>query len=810
MFERRVVVVLCVVVLTALALLARAAQVQLWQADRWREVAREAMSRVELTDAPRGRILDVHGQVLAEDVPCNDAAVAYWYVDDSYAALDADTPGIAKTHLYQEVARPIARATPGYLSLSRKEQHAAVLAALPAAKAKVEAMWDTLATVGGRTRAEIDDARRGIVAGVERRRRQVVLARYERAAQQRLDAGESAWWRRWLLGKADASPVLADFEEPIIEEQQAHPVLVDLSPESYNRLRQSAADLPGLRLVASTVRRYPSGPVTAHVVGRTGSVNADDLENDPHLDDERRAYFPGEQAGRSGLELLAEQRLRGTRGRVDHDLRGGEDGPFVGDVGSVAEQPVAGADVRSTIDVELQRAVSEAFKHVLFKWPDAVGDGPDAWDEAAAPGAAVVIDVKTGAVRALVSAPDFDPNTYNEEYQALFDDEIGRPLIDRATNFTAVPGSTVKPVIGLGAITDGLLGPHDTIACDGFFHWHGITHRDAFRCWTMSNFSSSPQGHQAGYDPHPTVGLNPGFDPPPGELTFADAIQRSCNVFFETCAARLGEDGVNKWLSAFGLGAAPGTGLPEQKGLLPRDMGPEIRRDPNAVDGNVWRAGIGQGYVQATPLQMANVMATIARRGVLVRPTLLADDANAAIAQARDLHLNPEALDMLHRGMKGVVLTRAGSGNAINDQLPLDIAGKTGTAQAASLRPVRRDADGRAVRDEYGNRVRDPLQRTTRQNINPLARWYRQDNKPDAATPLQSHSWFVGYAPADDPQIAFAVFVEYGGSGGKGAGSVVPPLIEALVRQGYLKATRTPDPSAAAGERKYLAGPKWP
>ena len=505
--------------------------------------------------------------------------------------------------------------------------------------------------------------------------------------------------------------------------------------------------------------------------------------------------------------MLAEEPLRGTRGRVEHDLR---DGDAPDDAGQVASEAVPGADVRATIDLDLQRAISEAFNHVQFRWEDERDGRGHEWAEGASPGAAVVIDVKTGAVRALVSSPSYDPNTYLENFRAIFDDDLGRPLINRATDFSAVPGSTVKPIIGLGAITDGVLGPHETIRCDGHFYWDGKRYDDSFRCWTLNNFANYVQGHQAGSDPHPTAGLNPGFEPPPGELTFADAIQRSCNVFFETAAARLGEEGVNKWLSAFGLGARPGTGLPEQRGILPRDMGADLRQSKRAVDNNVFFAGIGQGYVQATPLQMANVMATIARDGLFVRPTLLEDDAKVALREGRDLHVDPEALRMLHRGMKAVVLTSAGSGNGVNDRLPLEIAGKTGTAQAFALKVTRRDEQGRSVLDDGGRPIKDALRRSTRDDPNPAAPWYRQDNLPAADKPLQSHSWFVGYAPADDPQVAFAVFVEYGGSGGRGAGSVVPPLVEALVQGGYLKATRQVDPNSPAEERHYLPGPKWP
>ena len=809
MFERRVAVVLAVVVLIALALLARAGQVQLAQAASWRQQAADAMSRTELTEARRGRILDVKGRPLAEAVPCNDAAVAYWYVDGSYLDVTADTPKVASSHLYKEVARPIARATTAnYAQLPRGEQHAAVLAALPAAKDQVEAMWDELAAAGGMTRAEVDAARAEIVDRIENRRMRVVTGRYRAAIQDHIDGDVEAWWRRWLMGEADAPPNIAQFEEPIAEELQAHTILPDISTGAYNRLKKDLADLPGLTLRASQTRRYPAGPVAAHVVGRVASVDRGDLADDPNTSDELLAYLPRDVAGRSGLELVAEARLRGKRGRIDHDLESD-----VGDEGTLVSEPEPGEDVRSTIDLDLQRSINEAFKHVQFQWPDQHDGRDKAWDEGPAPGGAVVIDVATGAIRALVSYPDYDPNTYADDFFKLVNDDVNRPLTNRATDFAAEPGSTVKPIIGLGAITDGVLSPHETILCDGYFHWNNTTYTHSFRCWTASMFGryASVQRHQTGGDPHPTAGLNPGFTPDAGEMTFADALQRSCNVYFETAAARLGEAGENKWFTAFGLGKTFGTGLPEKPGLLPRDLTEDERKDQGYVDRNVWLAGIGQGHVQATPLQMANVAATLARDGQVIQPTLVEADAKEALVGKTDLHLNPEALVLLHRGMKAVMRTEGGSGHAIDEQLPVEIAAKTGTAQAAPLTVARRDADGEFVRDaDTGRIVYDKLARSTRDAVNPAAPWYRRENDPAEDNAKQSHSWFVGYAPADHPTVAFAVFVEYGGSGGRGAGSVVPPMIEALVKYGYLTPTRELDPKSVAGEKKYLTGPPWP
>ena len=811
MFEKRVAVVLAVVVLAAAGLLARAAQVQIGQTQQWQTLAAEAMRRSELTEAPRGRILDRRGRVLAQDVPCNDAAVAYWWVDGSYENVTANTPGVAKTRLYLDVARPIARASVAdYFALPRRDQHAAVLAALPAAKARIEAMWDTLAAVGGMTRADIEETRKQVVQRVEARRRQVAMSRFNQAT--RGDDGPLPWWRRWLLGESSEPPELDQFENPIAEELSGHTVLADLSTDAYNELRQRLDALPGLELRASSARRYPGGPAVAHVVGHVGRVDRQIMDDDPEAGDESRAYLPRDLAGKAGLERMAERELRGGRGRIDHHA-GVElsDGGRAEPTRQTVSDPAPGEDVRSTIDLELQREITAAFENVRFRWPDQKDGRGYEWDQGFAPGAAVVIDVRTGQTLAMVSAPGFHPDDYNRRFDELGADDLNRPLTNRATSFALEPGSTVKPAIGLGAVAEGLCGTHETILCDGFLHFGGRTYR-YLRCWTasLSGNAAWAERHQGGRDPHPTIGLNLGWPPEPGQMTLADAIQRSCNVYFETLAGRLGESGVNHWLGRFGLGRPTGIGLPEDAGNLPRDMSAADRGNAERVKERVFEAGIGQGNVKATPIQIANLAATLARGGVAIRPTLVTGDSDGAVRQADDLGLDPAALASVHRGMRAVVRTPGGSGSDVDELLPLEIAAKTGTAQAAPLPVPRRTPEGDYVRGEDGRVVYDRPALATRDGVDRPVPWYRRSNDPAEAEATMSHSWFVGYAPAENPTVAFAVFVEYGGSGGRGAGSVVPALIESLVRNGYLEATREPDPSAPPGERRYLTGPRWP
>jgi penicillin-binding protein 2 len=242
--------------------------------------------------------------------------------------------------------------------------------------------------------------------------------------------------------------------------------------------------------------------------------------------------------------------------------------------------------VRLTIDIDLQRAIEDRFAHPLL----------DNKPEAAMYGAAVVIDVPTGQIRALVSYPTYDINDLDQLYPRLVRDDINRPLMNRATQFALEPGSTVKPIVGIGAITEGLLKPYEGIECTGYLVLNGKRYTHEGKCWTMGG-RTAPMHHLGHQGTHGN---------PDGFLTYPEALQRSCNVFFETLADRLGIDRLSLWMERFGLGRPVGIGLPEAAGMRPDSYkGPAFLRSGIIT----WTGAIGQNHVAATPLQMANVAA---------------------------------------------------------------------------------------------------------------------------------------------------------------------------------------------------------
>ena len=432
------------------------------------------------------------------------------------------------------------------------------------------------------------------------------------------------------------------------------------------------------------------------------------------------------------------------------------------------------------------------FMHMSVKRHD---DDPDLFADMH--GAAVVLDVASGGVRAMVSMPDFDLNTVNAHYDTLSRDELNHPLINRATQSMTETGSIIKPVVGIGAITAGVMGVNDTVKCDGYLYCDGKP-QPHFRCWTMSK-GGFPGHVVPGGDPHPT-----------GLLTFSDALQRSCNVFFETMGDRLDVDGLAHWMRTFGLGRITGVGLPEVRGRLPGFLSEKLVGYTRRT--YAWGDAIGQTEVGATPIQMANVAATIARNGIWMRPRLVNDSISAKLRQTattrpksdkptepireqswidvpdrEDLKLMPAAVAEAQDGMFRVVNTYAGTGTLLFNE-NIKISGKTGTAQAAPFYIDARDAKGKIIYDGKQPK-KETITPSLPESVNPLAPWYLGFMDLNPKTKKESlelkHSWYIGFFPSQHPTIAFAVWVEYGGSGGNLAGEIAKKVVDACIADGY-------------------------
>lgn len=748
MFERRLKIFLLLLLLLGALVAARAAQVQIWEHRQWQNEAAASVVPPEYLQTTRGRILDCKGRVIAEDAPCSDVCVAY------PAILGQFDSKYDQKWLHDQAAARLRRRLGEDVSLSRAQIHAET----EKVKTDIAAMWAVLARAGGKSPEEIEQTRQAIIQDVEMRRRYLWHLNYE-LANQKTHETDSSWVGRLLSGQTGEA--IDQFDMVIAAQTEAHAILPNADSTTCNELAKHADQFPGLVVRKGTVRYYPYGDVAAHVIGRLSRVDKEDLEkHEADEPDDLRRYWLNDDIGRTGIEALAEDQLRGTRGKI---------------IAASGDQPqkiipaVPGHDVTTSIDIELEKQIQEMFHHVELK--SAPGE-PAFATTADMNGAAVIIDIATGQVRAMVSNPSYDLNQFNEEYAALAQDELRQPYLNRATQVALEPGSTVKPMVGIGAITCGVDSVSDRVACDGYLVLRGHKYLNIGRCWIAKL-------HKPQHDIGPT-------------LNFEDAIEQSCNVYFETQADRLGMGRLAHYYSLFGLGRPTGVGIDEVSGRIP-----SVEATPaEALEATTWFCGIGQTQVLATPIQMCNVAATVARDGVWMRPSLMEDEGGRmkgeenrqSIGSSLNLGLSKAALAAARTGMVRVVNAPTGTGRDahLDDIL---IAGKTGTAQAAKFTIPQRDAAGNMVRDANGHAVFDTIEPSTYLHINPQAPWYwawGADGKE------LSHAWFMGFAPASHPKLAIAVMVEYGGHGGATAGRLAAQILEAAAGQGYLQTIPNP------------------
>ncbi|HKA28771.1 MAG TPA: penicillin-binding protein 2 [Candidatus Binatia bacterium] len=465
----------------------------------------------------------------------------------------------------------------------------------------------------------------------------------------------------------------------------------DLEWPGVVALETHQLDLPGVSLRAGPRRFYPYGPLAAHLLGYVGEVSESELAKatDPDL---RR----GDLVGKMNLERSWDAELRGKPGgqQVEVDALGRR-------VRVLEEVPdVPGDNLVLTIDLDLQQEAERA-----------LGDRS---------GAVVALDPRNGEVLVLASSPAYDPNLFARgiqpaEWRALMQNPL-KPLNDRAVQGLYPPGSTFKVVMASAGLEEGAIGPKSGVYCRG-----GMSlGNHFFGCWRHG-------GH--------------------GHIVFHQAIVQSCDVFFYQLGQRLGIDTIATWSRRFGLGVPSGIRLEHEKpGIIP-DTQWKLRRFKRPwVAGETMSASIGQGYVTVTPLQMAQVAATIANGGTRYRPhyvqRVVAPDGTTR------QEVEPEVIGaapiikattakLLHAAMRDVVMTQGGTGHAARIRA-VEVAGKTGTAQAVGLKGSNRKA--RASRD---------------------------------------HAWFIAFAPVESPTIALAVLVEHaGGGGGKFAAPIAKQILE--------------------------------
>lgn len=489
---------------------------------------------------------------------------------------------------------------------------------------------------------------------------------------------------------------------PLRRRMQQIEMFSDITRDQLAALETHGNELRGVDVLPEPVRTYPFAQIGSHTIGYLNEVSAEDLERL-----EGQGYRAGDVIGRTGIESSFESFLRGRDGfrRALVDARGVlQDDPVPGsDQALDSREPVPGRDLRLTLDMDLMRIVERAFRgHPT--------------------GAAVVVEVSTGRVRALFSKPSYDLNEMVgrltvERFRELQDNPF-RPLIDKTVYESYFPGSTFKPISAIAALEEDVLDPSLRVDCPGYY--------------------------EIGTDRKNCTHVH-------GEVDMRRALVQSCNVYFFRLGEQVGLERLNRFAQEFGLGSPTGIGINSESAGFLASREWFVQRYGRHRIGDTLNVVIGQGNTRATLLQIAVAYAAIANGGTLYMPQIVEriDDPNGdpieefAPRVRRRVDVAPEHLSYVIDGLYGVV--NDPDGTSFDARIPggVPVAGKTGTAEVAREQRPGDDDDPRRT-------------------------WYfRRD-----------HAWFAGFAPAGAPEVSVVVLVEHGGAGGRTAAPIAIQILQ--------------------------------
>jgi penicillin-binding protein 2 len=664
---------------------ARAVQLEISDGELFRRLAARPLERTVTPSADRGSILARDGTPLAVDRKARALAVEFHYL------ASPPDPGWLRRLARDRLPRAERRQPERLAAMEETirgellewHRHLAKICKLS------DAEWQARA---GRIQRRVT----ALAAHVNARR----LDRFRERSAANAPSGELSLTT--VVAGLFAPPERLPPPPVVIAEQTAyHRVADDLAPEVVREIEHDSKKHPGAKVVEYTRRDYPLTSLAAHLVGHVGPPGGVDSTAVPSESGHNREL----PVGLMGIERSFESALRGENGLetqfTDHR------GKWLATTRH--RQSVPGRDVVLTIDAQLQLSAEQLLDRSLRRLDRQASESTDA----AHGGAIVVLDIHTGEILTAASAPRFDPNWFvssGPRIEALLHDPR-QPLFDRAIKMALPPGSVFKPLTALALLENSVIDPQKPFHCQGY-----LDDADRFRCQIYRQLGV---GH--------------------GDVTLADALAQSCNVYFFHHVAQLGSTPLLDWASRFGFGQPTALELPDAAaGHLPPSA--QLRQTSQTQ-----AMAIGQGTLTATPLEIARLYAAIANGGHLIAPRLTRDSTDPTTSRAsadvelsestRIAGLSRTALDAVREGLRRVVDDPSGTAFATVHLPTIAIAGKTGTAETGGG--------------------------------------------------LADHSWFAGYVPADAPRLAFVVVLEHAGSGATAAGSVAKNLVQRMQQLGY-------------------------
>jgi len=479
----------------------------------------------------------------------------------------------------------------------------------------------------------------------------------------------------------------------------------NLSWSKFSKINNHLYDLNGVKPVISISRNYPYGENFTHVLGYVSQANEKDIENNETI---KKNFVPGLKIGKVGLEKSFEKKLIGT-----NDIERYEVNAYGRRISQLEFQKgKKGETLKLTIDTEVQKLANELLK-----------------DQA---GSICVMDIFTGEIIAMHSSPSFDPNLFvfgisKDDWQVIRNDPM-KPLVNKTLQGNYSPGSTIKPIVALSALENGIINTNFTVKCTGKTEMYGQT----YHCWKK-------KGH--------------------GFVSLRNAMKQSCDTYFYEIARKLGVDKLSETAKKFGLGEKVFGDLfsIEKKGLIPNTQWKKNALGKGWLLGETMITGIGQGYIQTTPIQLCHMTAQIANGGYKIYPKIIIDDKNENQPEDKftPLYKNSKNIKIIQDAMFGSTNEVMGTSyrSRIND-LKYQFAGKTGTAQVKKITERDRELDLKTFEIPYEER---------------------------------DHAIYIAFGPYVNPRYALSVFVEHGGNGSTTAAPMAKKLFKLIIDRHILR-----------------------
>ena len=477
----------------------------------------------------------------------------------------------------------------------------------------------------------------------------------------------------------------------------------NLNWEQFSRVNNYLYELTGVKSVLSISRIYPYNEDFTHVLGYVSQANEKDIAENNEI---KERFVPGLRVGKTGLEKAFEKELLGV-----NDIQRFEVNAYGKKINQIELQKgTKGKDIKLTIDKEVQNFCTELLK-----------------DKA---GSISVMDIYTGEIIAMQSSPSFDPNLFlfgiNQDDWQLIRNNPLKPLVNKTISGKYSPGSTIKPIVALSALENGIVDTKFTVKCNGKTEMYGQT----YHCWKKKG--------------HGFVDLN-------------NAMKQSCDTYFYEIARRLGVDRLSETAYKFGLGERVFDNLffNEKKGLVPNTEWKRNALGRGWLLGETIITGIGQGYIQTTPIQLCLMTAQIANGGYKIYPKITTDQNNNEFDKFEPLFKNQRNIKIIQRSIYSSTNEVMGTSysSRINDP-KYRFAGKTGTAQVKRITEEERELELKTSEIPYEQR---------------------------------DHALYVAFGPYENPRYAMSIVIEHGGSGSSTAAPIAKKLFKLVIDRHKLR-----------------------